>query len=182
MGNSRQRWSWRRTSTCNVAVVIACHDKEYLRARELGIELPEATPTFQVGLLATCEAPEPVEVTMPESFPLERCYRFDPDYPGGTDTDEANVHLLAALGQFVVPFVPVNIRKDYDGYSWTKLPTIGKVSVTVGKTRHTAGVWSGTLACVDELAITVATSDGRGFFIPSVHGQGAAARRRVAVG
>ena len=140
--------------------------KEYLRARELGIQLPEATPTVQVGLLATCEAPEPVEVTMPESFPLGRCYRFAPDYPGGTDTDEANVHLLAALGQLVEPFIPVNIRKEYDGYSWTKLPTIGKVSVTVGKTRHTAGVWSGTLTCVDELAIAVATSDGREFSSP----------------
>lgn len=140
--------------------------KQYLRARELGIELPEAVPTFQVGLLTTGDAPEPVEVAMPESFPLKRCYRFDPDYPGGTDTDEANVHLLAALGQCVQPFVPVNIRKEYDGYSWTKLPTIGKVNVTVGKSRHTAGVWSGTLTCVDELAITVATSDGREFSSP----------------
>jgi hypothetical protein len=140
--------------------------KEYLRARELGIELPEATPTFQVGLLATCEAPEPVDVTMPEGFPLKRCYRFDPDYPSGTDTDEANVHLLAALGQLVEPLIPVSIRKDYNGYSWTKLPTIGKVSVTVGKAQHTAGVWSGTLTCVDELAITVATSDGREFSSP----------------
>ena len=136
---------------------------QFLRARELGIALPEATPTFQVGLLATGEAPEPVEVTMPEGFPLQRCYRFDPDSPGGAETDEANVHLLAALGQFDEPFIPVNIRKEYDGYSWTKLPTIGKVSVTVGKTQHTACVWSGTLTCVDALAISAETSDGRTF-------------------
>ena len=140
--------------------------KQYLRARELGIELPEATPTFQVGLLATGEAPEPVVVTMPENFPFERCYRLDHDCSGRTDTDEANVHLLAALGQSAQPFIPVNIRKEYDGYSWAKLPTIGEVSVTVGKTRHTAAVWSGTLNCVDELAITAATSDGRTFSSP----------------
>ena len=140
--------------------------KQYLWAREIGIELPEATPTFQVGLLATGEAPEPVEVTMPEGLSLERCYRFDPDFPDGADTDETNVHLLAALGQFDEPFVPVSIRKEYDGYGWAKLPTIGTVTVTVGKTLHTASVWSGTLTCVDKLTITVATSDARKFSLP----------------
>jgi hypothetical protein len=140
--------------------------KEYVRARELGIELPEATPTFHIGLLTTGEAPEPVEVAMPENFPLGRCYRFDPDFPDGAETDEANVHLMAALGKFDQPFVPVSIRKEYQGCSWSKLPTIGKVTVAVGKTLHTAGVWSGTLTCVDELTITVATSDGRTFASP----------------
>lgn len=79
--------------------------KQYLRAQELGIALPEATPTFQVGLLSTCEAPEPVEVAMPKDFRLERCYRFDPDFPGGTDVDETNAHLLAALGHFAQPVI-----------------------------------------------------------------------------
>ena len=45
--------------------------KEYLRARDLGINLPEAKPTFTVGLLNTGEAPEPVEVLMPEGLPTE---------------------------------------------------------------------------------------------------------------
>ncbi len=140
--------------------------KEYVRACELGIELPEATPTFQVGLLSTAEAPAPVEVAMPEDVPLEHCFRFDPDYPDGDETDEANVHLLAALGQFDEPFVPVSIRSEYDGYGWAKLPMIDRVSVTVSQPRHTASVWSGTLSCVDELEIAVDTSDGRTISAP----------------
>ncbi len=137
--------------------------KQYVRARELGIELPEATPTFQVGLLSTCEAPEPVEVPMPKNFPLERCYRFDPDFPDGADFDETNAHLLAVLGQFPEPFIPVSIRTEYDGYMWAKLPTIGKVTLTAGKELHSACVWTGTLTCVSSLAISVQTSDGKTF-------------------
>ena len=140
--------------------------KQYVRARELGIELPEATPTFQVGLLSTCEAPEPVEVPMPKDFPLERCYRFDPDFPGGTDSDETNVHLLAALGQFPEPFIPVSIRNEYDGYCWAQLPTIGTVTLTAGKELHSTCVWTGTLTCVDTLAITAQTSNGKVFSSP----------------
>lgn len=140
--------------------------QQYVRARDLGIALPEATPTFQVGLLSMSDPPEPVEVTMPKDFPLERCYRFDPDFPDGTDVDETNAHLLAALGQFAEPFIPVNIRKDYDGYSWASLPTIGKVVVTSGKELHSTCVWTGTLTCVDRLAITAQTSDGTVFSSP----------------
>ena len=44
--------------------------------------------------------PEPVEVTKPEDFPLAKCYRFDPKFKDGEENDEANVHLLAALGKF----------------------------------------------------------------------------------
>lgn len=137
--------------------------KEYLRARELGIELPEATPTFSVGLLNTCDPPEPVEVTMPKDFPLAKCYRFDPDYPGGAECDEANVHLLAALGKFDEPFVPVSIHGKYDGYSWAKLARIGNVEVSVGKELHSGWLWSGTLTCVNSIAITAHASDGRVF-------------------
>ena len=138
---------------------------QYIRAQELGIALPEATPTFHVGLLGPSDPPEPdpVEVQLPEGFPLARCYRFDPDFPDGTDVDEANAHLLAALGQFAAPFVPVNIRKEYDGYTWAALPTIGKVTVTAGKELHSACVWTGTLTCVARLAITAHTSDGKVF-------------------
>ena len=139
--------------------------KQYLRARELGIELPEATPTYEVGLLSSCDPPEPVDVEMPEDVSLAKCYRFDPDFPGD-ETDETNIHLLAALGAFPKPFVPVCIRREYDGYSWAKLPTIGKVELQVGKQLHRAPLWSGTLTCVDRLLITAHTSDGNVFSSP----------------
>lgn len=140
--------------------------KQYLRACELGIELPEATPTFQVGLLSMSEPPEPVEVTMPKGFPLAKCYRFDPDLPDGTDADETNAHLLAALGRFSEPFVPVSIRSEYEGYSWADLPKIGKVTVTAGKALLEACVWTGALRCVETLTIAAHTGDGKVFSSP----------------
>jgi hypothetical protein len=140
--------------------------KQYLRARELGIVLPEAAPTFQVGLLGTCDLPDPVKLATPDDWPLARCYRLDPVHAGDADSDDANVHLLAALGKFTKPFIPVDIRSIYDGYSWAKLPTIGKVEVQVGKNLHSDYVWSGKLTCVEELRITVHTSDGRVFSSP----------------
>ena len=137
--------------------------KEYVRARELGVELPEAEPTFSVGLLGGGDPPDPVEVTMPEGFPLAECYRFNADFEDGAESDEANVHLLAALGTFDIPFVPVSIQGRYDGYSWAKLPRIGKVEVSVGKKLHSGGLWAGTLTCVDTITITAQASDGRVF-------------------
>ena len=139
--------------------------EEFLRAKELGITLPEAKPTFRVGLIGNDIAPEPVEVVMPKDFPLSKCYRFDPNV-SGEDTDETNVHLLAALGTFAGPFVPVHIHPHYDGYSWAKLPTIGKVELQVGKELHSSWVWSGKLTCVDALTITVYVSDGKAFSSP----------------
>ena len=50
---------------------------EYCRARQLGIELPEATPAFQVGLLYG-EAVEPIEVVKSDDFPLSQCYLMNP--------------------------------------------------------------------------------------------------------
>jgi len=136
--------------------------KEFLRAKELGVTLAEAKPTFTVGLISGGDAPEPVEVVMPKDFPLDKCYRFDPHAPG-EDGDETNAHLLAALGTFTEPFVPVDIRSCYDGYSWAKLPTIGKVEVKIGTELHSEWLWSGKLICVEALAITVRTSDGKVF-------------------
>jgi len=135
--------------------------KEYLRARELGIDLPEAEPTYTVGLLGHSDSPDPVEVLMPKDFPLAKCYRLDPNPELGDESDEANVHLLAALGTFERPFVPVDLHQRYDGYSWAKLPTIGKVEVSVGETLHESYMWSGQLACVSSLTITAHASDGR---------------------
>lgn len=139
--------------------------KEFLRAKDLGISLPEAKPTFTVGLLGGDMAPEPVEVVMPKDFTLGKCYRFDINAPG-EEGDDTNAHLLAALGSFSEPFVPVNIRSCYDGYSWAKLPTIGKVEVQIGKELHSEWVWSGKLTCVDALHISVRTSDAKVFTSP----------------
>ena len=139
--------------------------QEFLRAKELGITLPEATPTFTVGLLSRGDSPEPVGVGMPKDFPLSNCYRFDSN-PSGDETDETNAHLLAALGKFAEPFIPVDIISLYAGYSWAKLPTIRKVEVKSGKELHSEYVWSGKLSCVDELSITVQTSDGKIFSSP----------------
>ena len=136
--------------------------KQYERAVELGIKLPEAEPVFCVGLLSG-DSPEPIEVVMPDKFPLRKCYRVDEDCRDIEDTDEDNVHLLAATGQFVEHFVPVSISKAYDGYSWADLPTIGKVKVTVGKELGRNSVWSETLVAVDSLHITAHTSDGKVF-------------------
>jgi len=136
--------------------------KEYRRAEELGIKLPEADPAFYVGLLSG-DTPEPIEVVMLKGFPLRKCYRVDEDCRDCEDTDEDNVHLLAATGQFVEPFVPVSISKAYDGYSWADLPTIGKVKVTVGKELGRNYVWSETLVDVDSVHIIAHTSDGKAF-------------------
>jgi len=137
--------------------------KQYLRAKELGIALPEAEPVYRVGLLwANGGYPEPVEVAMPKGHALSQCYRLA-DSQEGDESDEANVHLLAALGQFDQPFVPVDIGSEYDGYAWAKLPTVGRVEVTAGKKLQETWINSGTLICVDALAITAHGSDGKVF-------------------
>lgn len=139
--------------------------KQYMRARELGMSLPEAEPTFLVGLLSG-DMPEPVDVVMPKDFPLTKCYRPDPDPDKIGETDEANIHLLAALGSFDEPFVPVSIKQCYNGYSWADLPVISKINVAVGKKLHESELWLGKLACVDSLEITVETNDDRSWTSP----------------
>ncbi len=136
--------------------------KEYLRARELGIELPEAEPVYRVGLLYTEMGPEPVEVTMPKGHALSQCYRLG-DSEDGDDSDEANVHLLAALGRFDRPFVPVEIRREYEGYSWAKLPTVDRVEVSAGKTLEESWVYGGKLICVESILVAAHCSDGQVF-------------------
>jgi hypothetical protein len=134
---------------------------EYKRAEELGIKLPESEPVFDVGLLSG-DTPEPIEVAMPKDFPLSKCYRFDDDCQG-CETDDSNAHLLAAMGKFEEPFVPVTISNSFDGYSWADLPKIGKVEVTLGKELGRRGIWSETLVAVESLRITVHTSDKKVF-------------------
>ena len=136
--------------------------KEYERAKELGIDLPEAEPVFEVGLLYG-ENIEPIEITRPEDFPLSKCYRLSKDCEENSETDEANMHLLAATGKFQEPFVQVKIPPAYDGYSWANLPVVKKIEVTVGKEIGRQGIWSETLVAVDSLQIAVHTSDGKVF-------------------
>jgi hypothetical protein len=143
--------------------------KGYLRARELGIELPEAQPVYHLGLLRYNGInPEPVEVTMPPGHELAKCYLEGESL--ADDADRPNAHLLAVLGRFEQsqpPFVPVEIDTRYDGYSWTKLATIDKVEVTAGS-REFARSWisGNTLFCVDSITIAVHCSDGHTFCSP----------------
>lgn len=133
---------------------------EFKRAKELGIDLPEATPKFRPGLLSD-EQDMPVEVAMPKDYKLEHCYIC-------TETkeehDEANVHLLAALGKFDKDkFIPVTIDQGYLGYSWTDLPKVTEVEVKHGKELIRSSIQSGDLVCYESLSITVKTSNGKEF-------------------
>ena len=135
---------------------------EYCRARELGIELPEAEPAFRVGLL-TGEPVEPIEVTRPKGFPLAHCYRLAKECMDADEANEANVHLLSALGTFESPFVVVDISPDYDGYTWARLPTVEQVEVTAGKEIQSQYLWCERLVAVESLQITAHASDGKAF-------------------
>lgn len=138
--------------------------RQYLRARELGILLPEAEPTYRMGLLFG-ESPEPVQIDRPLTFPLEQCYQLE-DIDERITQDAANMHLLGALGEFEAPFVPVSIDGSYDGYSWARTTVVESVELTVGDEIHSDSVWGGVLTCVSSLVITVHCSDGRSFSSP----------------
>ena len=140
--------------------------KEYTRAHRLGFALPEATPTYSVGLLAGSDCPDPVQVIKPDDLPLSKCYRLDDEYFTFDDSDEANVHLLAALGKCDEPFVPVSIRNEYNGYSWSDLPLITKVEVEIGDEIYSEFIWNSELTCVESLAITAHTANGKQFSAP----------------
>ena len=136
--------------------------KQWQRARQLGVALPEAEPQYKAGLLWD-EYDVPVEVTCPKDFNLQNGYLcYDDDFKDKTRV--ANVHLLAALGEFKgKPFVPVTIDSGYIGYSWTKLPGVTQVKVTHGNELFKYGIQSGKIACFDKLSISVKTSDGQSF-------------------
>ena len=135
---------------------------EYCRARELGIDLPPAQPVFQVGLLGG-EPVEPVAVYKPDDLPLELCYRLSDACREADEANEANAHLLAALGRFDRPFVVVEIARDYEGYRWAKLPTVDRIELTVGKELNREYIWCEALVAVESLEITACTSDGKTF-------------------
>ncbi len=122
--------------------------KDFLRAKELGLELPEATPAYDIGLLEG-DTPEPVAVAMPEGFPLSRCYQLSRVLLDADSHHAANAHLLGALGKLNEPFIPVRVSECYDGYSWAKLPTIEKVDVVAGKSLGASLLGQGRLECFD---------------------------------
>lgn len=135
---------------------------EYLRAKALGIVLPEATPTYRVGLVWD-EYDQVAEVVEPKHFKLSDGYLcLEKDF-----TDEhalTNVHLLAATGDLTKsPFVPVCIEDGYRGYIWANLSKVTSVKVTAGKEQLRRSILSGELVCVDTLSIAVETSDGKKF-------------------
>ncbi|MFH1616360.1 MAG: ATP-binding protein [Planctomycetota bacterium] len=136
--------------------------EEYLRAKELGIELPEAEPQYRAGLICG-EYNEPVEVFMPKDFKLQDCYLcFNKDFKD--EPAQANAHLLSALGEFKNnPFIPITIDDGYMGYSWTKLPKVTKVEVSKGAEKLRHSIYCSEIACFDDLIITVHTSDGKTF-------------------
>ena len=136
--------------------------KEYLRAKTLGIVLPEAKETFEVGTLFG-DSPEPMDVSKPDNFPLAKCYRVDPKLEKASESHVANIHLLAALGTFNFPFVPVSIKASYADYCWAKLPTVDKVDVKAGKESGKCDNFSGDWIAVESLEITCHTSDGNVF-------------------
>jgi hypothetical protein len=135
--------------------------KDYHRARQLGILLPESTPVFDVGTLSG-DILEPVEVTKPDDFPLEKCYRICEKLTKH-ESHNIDIHLLAALGTFKELFVPVRIPEEYDGYNWAKLPLVESVKVLFGKKLGDGDLFSMPVIAVDSIHIIVHTSDGKVF-------------------
>lgn len=131
---------------------------KYKRAHELGIQLPEARPVYEIGFLESDDL-EPPAIEVPAGFPLASCYLEGPDT--GL-TDMRNAHNLAAYGKLNSPFVPVRIKLAMRGYSWAKLPYVTKVELVFGNELRTDFIGC-NLRCVDKLEVTVHTSDGNVF-------------------
>ncbi|MFN3166399.1 MAG: ATP-binding protein [Phycisphaeraceae bacterium] len=135
---------------------------QFIRARELGVSLPEATPDYEVGLLSEDGfGLFPVEVHQPDGMDLSRCYRMDASLDDEAMSQTANAHLLAAFSPTELSFIPVTIHERYNGYAWADLPRITGVTVVPGKTLFEEWVGSYNLNCVDSLHIEVKTADGR---------------------
>jgi len=135
---------------------------EYLRAKELGVELQEATPKYSVGVVLD-EYSIAVEVVSHKDLRLCDCYLcFDRDL--GDEFAQTNSHLLAALGRVEGKlFVPVSIQSGYMGYSWSKLPRVTSVKVIAGKERLRQMIVGYDLVCVESISIEVKTSDAQRF-------------------
>ena len=132
----------------------------YMRGRSLGVDLKEASPEYTVGLLST-DSPEPVEIHKPKHFTLAKCFRVDEEIE---ETEEANIHLLAALGKFDNdPFVPVFMSPQCDGYSWAWLPMVNSVKVKTGEKLFHGWMGNGSVVLVDSITIEVSANDGKTF-------------------
>jgi hypothetical protein len=79
------------------------------------------------------------------------------------EQNEANTHLLSALGKFESPFIVVDISSSYDGYSWARLPVVERVELHVGKELTRQYICCETLMAVESLEVTAHTSDGKVF-------------------
>jgi len=130
---------------------------DYLRAKQLGIELSEAKPTYTIGSLV-CQ--DLKKITLPENFPLSQCYLMKDDT---YEIDNENTHILAAFGKCDNPFIPVRIDPKYDGYSWTKLPIVKTVKVSAKKRLGSYSRWWVYTDVFENLEIMILTSDGKEF-------------------
>lgn len=132
--------------------------REYLRAKELGVGLPEADPVYEIA----ASREEPLAIKMPKGFPLRKCYRMTEELGQAAVSQVDNAYLLSALGGREEPFVPVWIPDEYTGYSWAELPTVDSVDVVTKRLRHASnfGGWR-RLECFDTIVVTARTSDGK---------------------
>ena len=134
--------------------------KEWERAKSLGIQLPEATPTYNVGLIHEVDPPNPPELTAPPDFSVEQGCRESDDWA----VDKA-VHLFACYADtadFSKPFVPLEIHARFAGYSWCQaLPHVERIEIEVPErvVKHT-WIACGQLICVDRISCQAHLSDG----------------------
>jgi hypothetical protein len=142
--------------------------RDYCESISLGVELPEATPTYSFDLgLSNEENHEGAlpERSMPPKYSLSQCYQT-------TSCDNCNTinALLLALGQqandpeAAVRFIPVDIATRYAGYSWAKLPTVTSTDLTLrGVTKQFEYISDSELRVCGDIRIRVTCSDGMVF-------------------
>jgi len=138
--------------------------RDYLRARELGIDLPEATPTYHdyAGDYANF-------LIRPEKWPQATTHGSNaPNYRVAEDglltrRDRVNIGLLAAIGKIKSPFSPAGISPMHDGYSWAQIPQIIAAKLTIGKTLASGDYDEPPVICVDRLAMSLQCNDGTEF-------------------
>ena len=148
--------------------------KNWVRATELGIELPEPEPQFTYGVWSGGEGMDIPEIPEDRELPFDQCCVMPPaddeEIPEDSDLYEdaenagsETVHLFALLAD-VKGFCPVKIRYGYADYSWAKaLPRVTTLKVTPGKELAREFVASEQIVGVDSLRVAIGLSDGRQF-------------------
>ncbi len=137
--------------------------KEWERAVSLGIQLPEATPTYKVGLIHEVDSPTPPELAEPPGFSIEQGCLGPDDY-----TIEKAAHLFACYADqsgFDKRFVPIDVHRRFAGYSWYQaLPHVERIDIDVPeRALHHTWIACGQLICVARIACQVRLSDGTVF-------------------